>query len=152
MLWMWILRLMLFASLGIASRRYESLWNLIPKGLHLLFTLALFLVELVVFAIIVYIAGLLVVGKRRARFYEAFIISFIGIVLSTVFFLFLPYPFLSLILSILVWLLLIKSLYETGWFGAIAVGILAVALYLVVLILLAFLLGILHILTDILLP
>ncbi len=91
-----------------------------------------------------YIAGLIVVGGKRARFSDAFIISLVGTVLSTLFYLFIPYRLIALLLSLFTWLLLIKRLYETGWLGAIAVGILAVIVYFAVLVLLAFIiLGIL---------
>ncbi len=73
---------------------------------------------------------------------DAFLISFLGTVLSTVFVLFIPYLFIALILSVFVWLLLIKRFYETGWLGAIAVGLLAMIIFLVVAILLALAFGI----------
>jgi hypothetical protein len=71
------------------------------------------------------------------------VISLLGTVLSMAFFMFIPYGLVALFLSIVVWLLLIKRLYETGWFGAIAVGILALAVFLVVVIFVALVFGIL---------
>jgi len=61
---------------------------------------------------------------------------------------FLPYRLLALILSIIVWLLLIKRLYETGWLGAIAVGILAMVIFLAVTVLLALFFGIMEVLIE----
>jgi hypothetical protein len=60
-----------------------------------------------------------------------------------VFFMFVPYGLLALFLSIVVWLLLIKRFYKTGWFGAIAVGILALVVFLVVVIFAALVFGVL---------
>ncbi|MBS7632087.1 hypothetical protein KEJ15_00465, partial [Candidatus Bathyarchaeota archaeon] len=51
---------------------------------------------------------------------------------------------IALVLAILVWLLLIKNLYETGWLGAIAVGIMAIVVFLVAAILIALIFGILE--------
>jgi hypothetical protein len=91
---------------------------------------------------------LVVVGGKRSRFTDAFVMSFLGTILSTVFLLFTPYGLFALLVSILVWLFLIKSLYETGWFGAIAVGILAIIILLVVTVILAFLFGIQSVLIE----
>jgi hypothetical protein len=117
----------------------KGLSDLIPEQLRPLFFLAWFFIELFVMAGVFYIAGLIVVGGKRARFSDAFIISLVGTVLSTLFFSFIPYGLIALFLSLFTWLLLIKRLYETGWLGAVAVGILAVIVYFVVLVLLAFL-------------
>ncbi|MEM2386907.1 MAG: hypothetical protein QXO50_02675, partial [Candidatus Bathyarchaeia archaeon] len=106
------------------AARPDWRWG-IREGLTLLFTLALFLIELVVLAVLLYLAGLIVVGKRRALFSDAFIIALLGTVLSTIFVIFLP-NLIALLLSVITWLILIKKLFETGWLGAIAVGILVV--------------------------
>jgi len=134
---------MLLASLNIAARGDGSWWDLIPNEFRQIFPLVLFLVNLLVLAVVLYLAGLMVVGGRRARFFDAIIISLLGTVLSTIFFLFIPYPLIALVLSILAWLFLIKSLYETGWLGATAVGILAIIIFLAVTLILALVFGIL---------
>ncbi|MGQ9624463.1 MAG: hypothetical protein ACUVT9_03725 [Candidatus Bathycorpusculaceae bacterium] len=122
----------------------KGLWDVIPETLRPVFALVWFFVSFFVMAGIFYIAGLIIVGGKRARFSDAFIISLLGTVLSTLFYLFIPYSLISLLLSLFVWLLLIKRFYETGWLGAIAVGILAIIVYFVILVLLAFIiLGIL---------
>lgn len=123
-------------------------WETIPIGLRLVFSLAVFFVNLLVLTVFVYLAGLVVVGKKRALLSDALIISFVGTVLSTLFLMFIPYHFIALILCIFVWLLLIKSLYETGWLGAIAVGILTIIVFLAVTILLALFFGILYVISK----
>jgi len=95
-------------------------------------------------ACFLYVAGLIVVGGKRARFTDAFLISLLGTVLSMIFVMFIPYPFIPLILNIFVWLLLIKRFYETGWLGAIAVGLLAMIIFLVVAIFVALIFGIIE--------
>jgi len=119
------------------------------KGLDILFTLIWFFVELFILSVVLYIAGLIVVGKRRALLSDAFIISLLGTVLSTIFAILLP-GWVALLVSVLVWLMLIKRFYETGWLGALAVGILVVIIYLVILILLALIFGILGLLAGLL--
>jgi len=112
-------------------------WGL-QEGLALIFALVWFFLSLCILAVVLYLAGIIVVGRKRALFSDAFIIALLGTVLTTLFVLFIPYPLITLILSLLVWLILIKRLYETGWLGAIAVGILAIIIYLAILFLLAF--------------
>jgi len=136
-------------SLGILVEGVDgSWWEMIPEDLRLVFSLALFFVNLLVLAVVLYLAGLIVVGKKRALVTEAFIISFLGTVLSTLFLMVIPYHFIALVLSIVVWLLLIKRLYETGWLGATAVGILAIIIFLAVTVLLALFFGILYTISE----
>lgn len=125
----------------LASAKLDWHWGM-REGLTLLFALALFFIELFVLAVLLYLAGLIVVGKKRALFSDAFIIALLGTVLSTLFVIFLP-NLIALLLIVVTWLLLIKRLFETGWLGAIAVGILAILIYLAILMLLAFVLGLL---------
>jgi hypothetical protein len=138
-----LLQLLLFGSITTIMAS-GSWWDMISEmGLRLIFALALFFVNLLILTLVLYLAGLVIVGGRKARFIDAFLISLVGTILSTVFFLFIPYSLVALVLSIIVWLFLIKSLYETGWLGAIAVGILAIVIFLVISIILALLFGIL---------
>ena len=143
-----LVRLMLLASLEMISRGDNPWWNLIREDFRLIFLLAVFFVSLLVLIIVLYLAGLIVVGRKRALLTDAFIISLLGTALSTVFFMFIPYRLLALLLSIILWLLLIKRLYETGWIGAIGVGILAIIIFLAVTVLLALAFGILSIVLE----
>jgi len=139
---------MLLLILSIAAQGEKSWWNLIREDLRVIFLLVLFLVNLLILAVVLYLAGLVVVGRKRALLSDAFIISLLGTVLSTVFFMFIPYRLLALFLGIITWLLLIKRLYETGWIGAIGVGILAIIIFLAVTVLLALTFGILSIIIE----
>jgi hypothetical protein len=141
-----LVRLIFLTILSVGAG--ESWWEMIPGGLRLVFSLALFFVNLLVLAVVLYLAGLVVVGKKRALLSDAFIISFLGTVLSTLFFMFISYHWIALGLSIFVWLLLVKRLYETGWLGATAVGILAIIIFLAVTVLLALLFGILYVIFE----
>jgi len=147
-----LLRLLLLVSLSMGVRGEGAWWDLIREDFRLIFSLTLFFVSLLVLTIVLYLAGLVVVGKKRALLTDAFIISLLGTVLSTVFFMFIPYRLLALLLSIILWLLLIKRLYETGWIGAIGVGILAIIIFLAVTVLLALAFGILSIVLERFLP
>ena len=112
-----------------------------------------FVISLIVLTLVLYIAGLIVVGGERARLSSAFGIALLGVfvnfALNVAFNLLLlpiniPLEYLLLIrafLILLVWLSLIKNFYRTGWLGALAVAILAVIIAVVLELLLAFLLA-----------
>ena len=115
-------------------------WLQIPGEAELLFAVIFFIINLVVMTTVFYVAGAIVVGKRRALFSDALVISLLGTVVGNICSLF--FPVIGWILSLIVWLLLIRRYYETGWLGALAVSILAVIIYVVVLVILAFLFAI----------
>lgn len=139
-----LLQLIVVESFSIGAKGERSWWDLIPNvSYRLAFSLTLFLVNLLVLTCLLYLSGLIVVGKKRALLSDAFIISLVGTVLSTLFFMFIPFHLIALALSVIIWLLVIKRLYETRWLGAIAVGILAVIIFLAVTLLLALSFGIL---------
>jgi hypothetical protein len=110
-------------------------WLQIPGEAELLFAVIFFIINLVVMTIVFYVAGAIVVGKRRALFSDALVISLLGTVVGNICSLF--FPVIGWILSLIVWLLLIRRYYETGWLGALAVSILAVIIYVVVWVILA---------------
>jgi len=95
----------------------------------LAFSVALFFITLLVLTIVLYVAGLVVVGKRRALFSDAFMISLIGTLVSTSLLMFIPYSLVSLLLSIVAWLLLVKRFYGTGWLGSISVSVLVLTIF-----------------------
>jgi len=106
--------------------------NLIGKELteSLVGQLLNFVLGLLVLTIVFYIAGRAVVGKKRALFSDAFVISLLGTIVANIVSLFMPSaPLIGLILSLVIWLLLIRHYYETGWLGALAVAVLAVIVY-----------------------
>ena len=124
-----------------------------PSQLFFWRTLISFVISLIVLAVILYVAGLVVVGGERARLSNAFGIALLGVfvdfALDIVFRLLLlplsiPFEYLLIFrafLTLLVWLSLIKNFYRTGWLGALAVAILAVIIAVVLELLLAFLLA-----------
>jgi hypothetical protein len=137
MVWQQLTQILPQILIGAAKPEWH--WG-IREALTILSALVLFFVELLVLTVVLYLAGLIVVGKKRALISDAFIIALLGTALSTLFVVFLP-NWIAILLIIIVWLILIKRLYETGWLGAIAVGILAIVIYLAVLILVAIAFG-----------
>jgi len=105
-----------------------------------LFSIISFATILSVLSVVFYLAGLVVVGRHRALFRDAFAISVLGtlvlIVCFTVFSL-----EVTIILSLIAWLLLVRHYYETGLLGSIAVGLMSVMVAVVILVFLSILLG-----------
>ncbi|MEM2768115.1 MAG: hypothetical protein QXQ47_07390, partial [Candidatus Bathyarchaeia archaeon] len=65
---------------------------------NLAFGIVMFFVELLVLTIVLYLAGRIVVGGKRALFSDAFIIALLGSVLSALFVAFIPYSLIALLL------------------------------------------------------
>lgn len=114
----------------------RNVWFQISGEAGLLFAIVSFIIDLIVMTIVFYVAGVIVVGKRRALFSDAFVISLLGTVVGNICMLFFRLE-IGLILSLIIWLLLIRHYYETGWLGALAVAVLAVIVYAVILVILA---------------
>jgi len=113
----------------------------IPGEAELLFNILSFILLLIVMSIVFYVAGVIVVGKRRALFSDAFVISLLGTIVMIICLQFFGI-LVGGILSLIIWLLLIRHYYETGWLGAIAVGMMALIVAAVVLVIMAFVLGV----------
>ena len=119
----------------------RNVWLQISGEAELLFRIVVFIINLIILTTIFYVAGVIVVGKRRALFSDAFVISLLGTVVGNICLLFFP-PIIGLFLSLIVWLLLIRYYYETGWLGALAVAVLAVIISVVILFILGLILGV----------
>ena len=128
---------MLAAS--IAALTLDTLLE--PSGLtEVLFFIISFAIIFAVLSVVFYLAGTVVVGRSRASFKDAFAISVLGtlvlIVCLSVFRL-----EVAMVLSLIVWLLLVRHYYETGFLGSIAVGLTSVIVAVVILVILNMLLG-----------
>jgi hypothetical protein len=112
-----------------------------PSGLtDVLFLIISFTVIFAVLSGVLYIAGNIVVGRKRTTLKDAFTISVLGtlvlIVCSSVF----RFEIAS-VLSLIAWLLLVRYYYETDVLGSIAVGAASVVVSIVILYILNSVLG-----------
>ncbi|RLG92436.1 MAG: hypothetical protein DRO36_01475 [Candidatus Hecatellales archaeon] len=92
----------------------------------------------------IYFAARIVVGGK-ASFTHTLLLVFVGVVivgLTSILTHSLLGSFLGSVLTFLVWLWLIKTFFQTNWFSAIGIAILAVFMFLAVIILLGFILSI----------
>jgi len=85
--------------------------------------------SLIATTIIFYIADRTTVRNKQALLGDAFVISFVGAVVGTIFTLLLPWFGAGVILSFIVWLLLIRRYYGTNWLWSSTFAILAAITY-----------------------
>lgn len=112
-----------------------------PYGLtELLFSIISFTIIFVVLSVVFYLAGLVVVGGRRALFRDAFAISVLGTLVLIICFSVFSFE-IAIVLSLIAWLLLVRHYYETGLLGSIAVGLMSIIVAVVILVVLGILLG-----------
>ena len=95
----------------------------------------LFIIYLIIVGFILWVAGEIVVG-RKVTFGESLAVAGTGTFLVGAVITFLPSLF-GLLLGALIFLLLVKHYFKTGWLGALGVAIMAV----VVIVVLTFILG-----------
>jgi hypothetical protein len=106
----------------------------IGVGATLLGFIVLFIIYLLIIGFVLWLAGEIVVG-RRVTFGEALAVAGTGTFLVGASIAFLG--LIGVLLGILIFLLLVKHYFKTGWLGAIGVAIMAV----VVGVVLTFILG-----------
>src|SRR5436189_5092607 len=93
--------------------------------------LIVFIIYLLVIGFVLWLAGEIVVG-RRVTFGEALGIAGVGTFLVGATIAFLP-SLIGILLGLLVFLLLVKHYFKTGWLGALGVGIMAIVVGVVIL-------------------
>ncbi len=133
---------------GGSQNQFRNLINKLIEavgfGLAILVAIAVFLIQVLILSVVIYIAGLMVVGGRKATFGDAFKISLLGTVLGGLVYAAISFfvPLVGLIVYILIWLALIRQYFETGWLNALAIGILAVIVWIALIIIVGLILAI----------
>lgn len=95
------------------------------------------IISVVIISPILWIAGRSLVSKDKAKFTDAIWIVFIGVILG---FLVgrLVHGLIGIIISLLLWVFLIKHFFDAGWVKAILISIVAVLLMFIIVLILAF--------------
>ncbi|TMI12927.1 hypothetical protein E6H35_08780 [Candidatus Bathyarchaeota archaeon] len=104
-------------------------------GTTLVSFIILFIIYLLVMGFVLWLAGEIVVG-RKVTFGEAIAVAGTGTFLVGAVIVFVQ-GLLGLLIGLLIFLLLVKHYFKTGWLGAVGVAIMAI----VVLVVLTFVLG-----------
>jgi len=98
------------------------------------------IVGVIIVSPVLWLVGRSMVGKEKAKFTDAIWIVALGIIINTFLRAFV-HGVLGFIVTLIVWLALIKHFFDTGWGKAILIAILAVIVFLVIVVILGALLG-----------
>ncbi len=98
------------------------------------------IVGVIIVSPVLWLVGRSMVGKEKAKFTDAIWIVALGIIINTFLRAFV-HGVLGFIVTLIVWLALIKHFFDTGWGKAVLIAILAVIVFLVIVVILGALLG-----------
>jgi hypothetical protein len=96
------------------------------------------IVSLIVLLPVLWISGRLLAGKDKAKFTDALWIAILGTVLADVLVIFIV-GIIATLIVLFVWIALIKHFFDCGWLKAIAIGIIAILMLVVIAIILGLL-------------
>jgi uncharacterized membrane protein len=94
----------------------------------------------IIVAPVLWLVGRALIGKDKAKLTHALWIVVLGVIIGAVLGMFIQGT-LGLIITLIVWVYLIKHFFETGWGKAIVVGIIALIVLAIVMAVLAIVLG-----------
>lgn len=89
------------------------------------------IVGVIILAPVLWLVGRAMVGKEKAKFTDAIWIVVLGIVINAVLGA-LNLGLLGLIVTLVVWIALIKHFFDAGWGKAILIGIVAIIVLIVI--------------------
>jgi hypothetical protein len=110
----------------------------LAMALSLTSILVQIVVGVIIIAPILWLVGRALVGKQRASFGHAIWIVLLGVIINAVVGYFV-HGVLGFIVTLVVWVALIKHFFQTGWGHAIIVGIVAIVVLVIIVMVLAFL-------------
>jgi len=93
-------------------------------------------VNVIVVAPALWISGIMLVGKDKAKFTDAVWIVVLGVVLGVVVN-FLLSGFIAAIVMFVVWLALIRHFFDCGWLKAFIIAVFAVIIFIIIVAILA---------------
>jgi len=99
------------------------------------------IVNIIILAPVLWIAGRLLAGKDKAKFTDALWIVVLGTLIGGVF----QYFFSGIIAAIIVlfiWLALVKHFFDTGWLKAFVIAVVAILIWIVIAVIIGIIVGI----------
>jgi len=99
-------------------------------------------VAAVVLAPVLWFVGKLLVGKDKAKFTDAVWIAVLGVLIAQAIDFLLPGwgAILGTLITIVVWLLLIKHFFDCGWLKALLIAVIAGIIYFIISLIISFIL------------
>ena len=89
----------------------------------------MFIVNIILVSIVLWVVGRGTVGGDKAKFSDAFWITVLGIVIGSAITYFIPV--VGFILVLILWIASIHHFFDTGWLGALGIGIVAIIVYII---------------------
>jgi hypothetical protein len=96
------------------------------------------IINAVILSPVLWISGRLLAGKDKARFLDALWIAVLGTAIADVLGIFIA-GFIATLIVLFIWIALIKHFFDCGWLKAIAIGIIAILMLIVIAVILALL-------------
>ncbi len=94
------------------------------------------IVNTIILSPVLWLSGRAIVGKEKAKFTDAIWIIVLGTVIGTLFGAFF-YGIIAVAIQLILWLALVKHFFDCGWLKALAISILAVAIFIAIAVILA---------------
>jgi hypothetical protein len=86
------------------------------------------IINIIVISPVLWLSGIALVGRRKAKFTDAIWITILGTVIATFFGAFFT-GIIAAIIQLILWLALVKHFFDCGWLMALAISILAVVIF-----------------------
>jgi len=101
------------------------------------------IVNIIILAPVLWIAGRLLAGKDKAKLTDAIWIVVLGTVIGGIIqYFFAGSGLIAAIIVLVIWLALVKHFFDTGWLKALAIAIVAVIIWIVIAVIIAVIVGI----------
>lgn len=105
-------------------------------GINLTNLLIQIIIGVIILSPILWLIGRALVGKQKAKFTDAIWIVALGIIINTILGAYI-HGLLGFIVTLLIWLWLIKHFFDTGWLMALAIAIIAIIVLGIIVLILA---------------
>ena len=93
-------------------------------------------VNIIVLSPVLWMSGRALVGKEKAKFFDAVWIVILGTVIGALFGAFF-FGIIAAIIQLIIWLALVKHFFDCGWLKAFVISELAVIIFIVIIAILA---------------
>ena len=104
------------------------------NGINLWGLLVQIIVGIIIVAPVLWLVGRSMVGKEKAKFTDAIWIVALGIIIQTLLKAVVGSLgfFVGLIVTLIIWLALIRHFFDTGWLKAFLIGIVALVVFIII--------------------
>jgi hypothetical protein len=115
----------------ININRVKACWREKCMAINLDVLVIHIIINIIVISPVLWLAGVVLVGGRKAKFTDAIWITVLGTIVAT-FFGALFTGLIATIIQLILWLALVKHFFDCGWLRALAISILAVVIFVVI--------------------